>query len=145
MSIKTMMEARKGSVPGFRPDLMPPHRARPQPRRDWSESGGQKLHQDPTGSSLGHNFGQVKVHSDAKVVATPQSCPLASAGPRFCPFGGACHTCPAQVQAKLAIDQPGDVFEQEADRVSRGGDVCRGGLQVYQSGRMLRNYRMSHR
>jgi hypothetical protein len=118
MNIKTTLAARKGSVPAFRPDLLPHHRARPQPKQDWSESGGQRLHQDPTGSGLGHNFGQVRVHSDAKAVAPPQSCPLVATGPRFCPFGGACHTCPAQVQAKLAMDRPGDVFEQEADRVA---------------------------
>jgi hypothetical protein len=35
-----------------------------------------------------------------------------------CPFGGACHTCPTQVQAKLAVGQPGDPFEQEADQVA---------------------------
>ena len=36
----------------------------------------------------------------------------------FCPFGGACHTCPPRVQAKLKIGQRGDKYEQEADRVS---------------------------
>jgi hypothetical protein len=123
MSIKTTLEARKGSVPAFRPDLLPHHRPRPQPKQDWAKSGGQKLHQNPTSSGPGHNFGQVQVHSDLKAVATPQSCPLASAAPRFCPFGGACHTCPVQVQAKLVTDQPGDVFEQEADRVA--GEVMR--------------------
>ena len=78
---------------------------------------------DPLPSGLGHNFGQIRVNSDAKAVATPQSCPLVAAGPKFCPFGGACHTCPVQVQTKLAIDRPGDVFEQEADRVA--GEVMR--------------------
>lgn len=43
--------------------------------------------------------------------ATP-ACP---AFPRRCPFGGACHTCPVTIQAKLAINQPGDSYEQEAD------------------------------
>ena len=114
-----MMEARKGSVPTFIPDLMPQHRARPQPKQEWSESGGQKLHQDPLASGPGHNFGQIRVNSGAKAVATPQSCPLVSAGPRFCPFGGACHTCPVQLQTKLAMDEPGDLFEQEADRLAR--------------------------
>jgi hypothetical protein len=125
MNTKTTMAARKGSVPAFIPELMPPRRTQPQSKQDWSESGGQQLHHDPSGSGLGHNFGQVRVHSDAKAVATPQSCPLASAAPKFCPFGGACHTCPAQVQAKLAIDQPGDVFEEEADRVA--GEVTYAG------------------
>jgi len=43
------------------------------------------------------------------------ACP---ASPRACPFGGACHICPAGIQAKLSVSQPGDPFEQEADRVS---------------------------
>jgi hypothetical protein len=44
-----------------------------------------------------------------------RSCP---AFPGACPTGGACHTCPVRVQAKLAIGQPGDAYEQEADRVA---------------------------
>jgi hypothetical protein len=43
------------------------------------------------------------------------TCP---AFPSACPTGGACHTCPVRVQAKLAISQPGDQYEQEADRVA---------------------------
>jgi hypothetical protein len=115
---KATIEAKKASTPAFFPDLLPPHRARPQPRQDWSEFRDSKLNHNPVGSDLGYNFGQIRVYSDAKAVARPQSCPLASATPRFCPLGGACHTCPAQVQAKLATDQLGDVFEQEADRVA---------------------------
>lgn len=38
--------------------------------------------------------------------------------PGRCSFGGACHTCPAWVQAKLTINEPGDKYEQEADRVA---------------------------
>jgi hypothetical protein len=44
-----------------------------------------------------------------------QTCPVF---PSRCPFGGVCHTCPAQVQTKLKIGQPGDKYEQEADRVA---------------------------
>ena len=47
-----------------------------------------------------------------------QSCPLALSDSRTCPFGGACHICPARVQTKLAINQPGDEYEQEADRIA---------------------------
>ena len=43
------------------------------------------------------------------------SCPLL---PQRCPFGGACHTCPPRVRAKLKIGQPGDKYEREADRVA---------------------------
>ena len=43
------------------------------------------------------------------------ACPLS---PRTCPFGGACHTCPVHVQAKLKVSQPDDEYEREADRVA---------------------------
>ena len=45
-----------------------------------------------------------------------QSCPLRLPSPCACPFGGACHACP--MQAKLTINEPGDQYEQEADRVA---------------------------
>lgn len=38
--------------------------------------------------------------------------------PNRCPFGGVCHTCPARVQAKLTINEPGDKYEQAADRIA---------------------------
>jgi hypothetical protein len=72
---------------------------------------------------LGHDLSQVSIHAattpTGSGAAQPvaQSCPL-PAGPRACPFGGACHTCPTQVQAKLAIGQPGDEYEQEADHTA---------------------------
>ncbi len=63
-----------------------------------------------------HDFSQVPAQAtgpDGKHTAV--SCPQS---PRRCPFGGACHTCPTRVQAKLAISQPGDDYEREADRVA---------------------------
>jgi hypothetical protein len=48
-----------------------------------------------------------------------QSCPLRLPGPSNCPYGGACHKCPApRVQAKLRIGRPDDKYEREADRVA---------------------------
>lgn len=47
-----------------------------------------------------------------------QSCPLSLPSASICPFGGVCHACPVRVQAKLKISQPGDKYEQEADRVA---------------------------
>ncbi len=47
-----------------------------------------------------------------------ESCPLTLPGPTRCPFGGICHSCPAPVQAKLAVNQPRDRYEQEADQVA---------------------------
>jgi hypothetical protein len=65
---------------------------------------------------FGHDFSRVPVHAfGPEGRAHEASCPLA---PRRRPFGGACHTCPARVQAKLAINQPGDAYEQEADWVT---------------------------
>ncbi len=48
-----------------------------------------------------------------------KSCPLTLPSASICPFGGVCHTCPARVQTKLTIGQPGDKYEQEADRVAK--------------------------
>jgi hypothetical protein len=47
-----------------------------------------------------------------------QSCPLRLPSPSACPFGGACHACPARVQAKLKVGPEDDTYEQEADRVA---------------------------
>ncbi len=47
-----------------------------------------------------------------------ESCPLTLPSPGRCPYGGICHTCPPKVQAKLKISQPGDKYEQEADRIA---------------------------
>jgi len=47
-----------------------------------------------------------------------QSCPLELSSASICPFGGVCHACPARVQARLKISQPGDKYEQEADRIA---------------------------
>lgn len=69
----------------------------------------------PASPTFGHDFGLVPVHAQP---ITAGICPMSLASPRACPFGGACHTCPTRVQAKLAVSRPGDVYEQEADRVA---------------------------
>jgi len=55
--------------------------------------------QAPSESHLGHDFGQMNVYPEASV-KSEASCPLASSNPTLCPFGGACHTCPAKIQTK---------------------------------------------
>jgi outer membrane biosynthesis protein TonB len=71
-------------------------------------------HQAPR--SDGRDFSQVPVHASGLDGGHAEvSCPLS---PTRCPFGGACHTCPTRVQAKLAIGRPDDKYEQEADRVA---------------------------
>ena len=59
----------------------------------------------------GHDFADVSL-GETKT----QSCPVAT--PRTCPFGGACHTCPTRVQAKLEVGQPDDEYEREADEIA---------------------------
>lgn len=118
MSSKTTMETRKKGTQAIIPSrsFMPQRRtALPQHVDDVPASGGRSLHDTLTKPGLGHDFSRIRVHSDARAVEPRQSCPLASASPRFCPFGGACHTCPPRVQAKRATGQPGDQYEQEAD------------------------------
>lgn len=65
---------------------------------------------DVSNPGFGHNFDDVQVESPS----FKQSSPLFLSG-----LGrGAYHTCPPRVQAKLKIGQPGDKYEQEADRVA---------------------------
>jgi len=78
------------------------------------------VHGPPVGSGLSHDFKQMRVHAPTEgSLNNPamQSCPMTST-PCACPFGGACHICPAKVQTKLAINRPGDQYEQEADRIA---------------------------
>jgi hypothetical protein len=76
----------------------------------------QAAHQDErVSTNFGHTFSQIPRVSDTRTGGT---CPVAS--PRACPFGGACHTCPVRLQAKLAVSQPVDEYEREADLVAEG-------------------------
>ena len=66
----------------------------------------------------GRDMSQATVRSAAPLVGrdyAASTCPLA---PTRCPYGGACHACPARVQAKIEINQPDEEYEQEADRVA---------------------------
>ena len=51
----------------------------------------------------------------APVTHITRTCPIS---PRRCPFGGACHSCPVRVQTKLTVNEPGDSYEQEAERIA---------------------------
>lgn len=79
------------------------------------------LQRESLGAPLEADFartrGHTQEHSAARQPAM-DACPLSLASPRTCPFGGACHACPARIQKKLTINQPGDEYEQEADRVA---------------------------
>jgi hypothetical protein len=52
-----------------------------------------------TGARFAQDFSRVAVQSPVSATrsGTTQSCALT---PRICPFGGACHTCPARAPAK---------------------------------------------
>lgn len=75
-----------------------------------SKSGknDRKANQSPN-FEYGNLFDSVKTEK-------PVSCGL-STSTGYCPFGGACHTCPV-VQTKLKVSNAGDKYEQEADRVA---------------------------
>jgi len=61
---------------------------------------------------------QPQVFGNQAMQRFAQSCLLRLPSPSLCHFGGACHTCPAPVQAKLTINKPGDKYKQEAGRVA---------------------------
>jgi len=90
-------------------------------RQQWHGKPAPPLEASEYG--FGHDFSRVRV--DSSTGPDLQSCPLAVATPRLCPFGGICHTCPVPIQAKRAaghtapqLDQAGDVLEQEASRTA---------------------------
>jgi len=64
---------------------------------------------------LGHDLSRVSIHPPTAPVA--ESCPL-KAGPRVCPFGGVCHTCPTRVQARRTTRQLDDPYEEEAEQLA---------------------------
>jgi len=85
---------------------------RPTPASDLAPA--QRVDVAVVGAGLGHDFARLPLHAPAM-----EACPLQLSTPRACPFGGACHTCPASaVQAKLRVGQPDDEYEREADRVA---------------------------
>lgn len=65
-----------------------------------------------------HEFTQAPVQPTAPLVGRDYATVACPIFPRTCPFGGACHTCPARVQARLMVNEPGDEYEQEADRMA---------------------------
>ncbi len=80
-----------------------------------------------------HDFNQIQVHSNlkrdtyvtqrllknSKKEVADNASPPNSFRPSLCPFGGACHACPNHIQTKLAINQPEDQFEQEANLLAK--------------------------
>ena len=83
------------------------------PDRIFTPESVNKVH-ELSSPNFGRNFGDVKVESPS----LKQSRPLSLSGPDHYPFSGACHTCTPRFQTKMKINQPGDKYEQEADRVA---------------------------
>jgi hypothetical protein len=82
-------------VDKFSPGVVPSRRSAPQNHfaRPQHEGEATTFDQPFTGLNAGHDFGQIRVHSQAE-------------------------TRPVAVQAKLTIGQPDDEYEREADRVA---------------------------
>ena len=82
-------------------------------------SRDRSLHNILEEPSFGHDFSRIRVQSDVEAAQpVPHSCPSALNSPRFYPFGGVSHSYPPRIQAKLTVNEPGDKYEQEADRVA---------------------------
>ena len=113
MSSRTFSELKKENSRAFSPILAKKPDRASNPK---SANGGH----DTMDPGFGHNFSNIRVTSGESF---KQSCPLSLSSPTYCPFGGACHTCPARIQTKPIVGQPGDKYEQEADRVA--GQVMR--------------------
>ena len=126
MSTKTTMKANKKVLQPIIPShsLRPQHRlALPQYVDEVPTSTDRSLHDVLAEPGFGHDFSQLQVHPDQAQSSqatqqAPDWCPLGLTTPTACPFGGACHTCPVPVQAKLTVGQPNDRYEHEADRVA---------------------------
>jgi len=121
MSAKIAMKTQeKGAGQNIIParSLAPQHRAAlSQHLNNVAESRNRSPRDVIAELSAGHDFSRIQINSESRAV-DPQSCVFTRVTPRFCPFGGACHTCPALVQAKVTHDQPNDRYEQEADQMA---------------------------
>jgi hypothetical protein len=126
MSARMAAEARKRlaeGAPAWRNSRQSDQPAVSLRTDDLHESDEISPHSAHADASLGHDLSKISIHRPTSSTEkdgqrVPESCPLEVSNPRTCPFGGACHKCPETIQNKLAIDQPGDQYEQEADQVA---------------------------
>jgi hypothetical protein len=79
----------------------------------WAERTSWHAEASHLGSAISRRtlFNQLVVHAGCE---SRQTRPLAS--PRTCLFDGACHTCPARIQAKPVVGQPDDEHERKVTR-----------------------------
>ncbi len=122
MSTLTMVEAKKEATPAMASlSSVTPQRHFELRRQVNQAADGGAFDRTSAEPGFGHDYGRIPVQAPSVAIGdgatrrAAQSCPLV-AGPRACPFGGACHTCPTQVQAKLAIGRSDHAYEQEADK-----------------------------
>jgi hypothetical protein len=126
MSSKSMETAKKDRCAAVRFSGLLPQRSIMFPRKaiDYSLPEIASTTKADSKIGLGNGFSQISVmpsqssFENLYLQGIAQPCSLGLASPRVCPFGGACHPCPARVQAKLKTSQPGDKYEQEADLVA---------------------------
>ena len=60
-------------------------------------SEGRSLDDALTRSGTVYDFDRIPLRPDPKNESHQRPCPFSLESPRACPFGGACHTCPARV------------------------------------------------
>ena len=109
MNRQTTRQAQRESIPRQRNTLLRHTAVRPIAEQESVAKG--------SATGLARDLTQVPVQPQMQTAGrdTARSCPMS---PARCPFGGACHSCPPRVQAKMKIGQPGDKYELEADRVA---------------------------
>jgi hypothetical protein len=88
--------------------------------QDVQTSGGQLNRSGPAHLAVGchYDFGQVAVESSKAPGIEKLTSSAGSLNAQCFSFGGAGQISPMAVQPKLKVGQPGDTYEQEADRIA---------------------------
>ena len=110
MKQQTAVKAKKGIMPRQKNSLLRHVPVAPAAGHEFSTGSSSE--------SFTYDFSRIPAQPLREAAcrdASRSSCPMS---PQRCPFGGACHSCPPQVQAKLRVGPPGDKYEKEADQVA---------------------------
>jgi len=122
MSSRASLETRKRPATSWLPgrDLKPVWRPFLAMRGSSPEASDHDFVDHADSAIASHDFSRIPVQAENPGTASKSDfCPLpARGGPRACPFGGACHACPVRVQAKTDVNEPGDEFEDEANKIA---------------------------
>lgn len=111
MKRQTPIQTQKETISPQMRGLLPHAAVRATPDHDMPSNGSAE-------TRFGHDFSKVAVQPSAPVTGQDYSNASSPLFPQRFAFGGACHTCPPRIQAKLKVGQAGDKYEQEADRVA---------------------------